>query len=481
MNAIRHELDYAPEVVGVESDWYKRDDEGNVISLDEYGRPIPYDPFWVEARKNANGKQYDCLSDGTLVGACIGGSSASICAGIFPGHEDGCLENTFNSKLSLYHALRNEEPKYKVEDSHKETIFQIGHDFENAVSLAGIREINQTYFSEKGLKGWLVNDTRMFRCGVLNEAGNLRFPHAISDLDRLIYVYPKDVIPKMDDNDWLVNNPPVEKYGFEIKTTRRFSNGYGHWEKSTENPIGVPENYQVQTHHYMAVNNLDGFFVAVQAYSMLPQDLLVRFVPRDINLEIRILENEETFIQNALNGIEPSALSDIPLKRFDTMAQYTEAFEEVKKTEGFLLEGDESIKAVYKIVDIDEQIAAIEESSKKQIASLTNERKLLEATLFDSFSEDNKSYAYLKGTKDNTAGCFFIRQNHKKGRAVTNIDALEKENPSLAALCVKKSAVLSGLTAAQKEEIKKYQSTPIKAEIETSISFVADKPMKKEA
>jgi len=479
MNEIRHELDYAPEVVGVESDWYKKDENGNIISLNNYGRPIPYDPFWVEARKNANGKQYDCLSDGTLVGACIGGSAASICAGIFDGHENGCMENTFNSKLSLYYAIRNEDPTYPIEDPNKKTIFQIGHDFEDAIALAGIREINETVFNPMGLKGWLVNDTRMFRCGVKDDNGKLRYPHAISDLDRLIYVYPSDITPHLDNEDWIANNPPFEKYGFEIKSTRRFSEDYGKWAKTETNPVGVPENYQVQTHHYMGVNNLDGFFVAVQSYSMLPQDLLVRFVPRDIALEVRILNNEEEFIQNALQGIKPSAESDVPLKRFETESQYTPAFEEVKKTEGFKIEDDETIRSIYKIVDIDEQIATIKAAADEQINALSDERKLLEANLFDVFGSENKSYAYLQGTKDETDGCFFIRQNHKVGRAVTDIETLEKENPVLASKCVKKSAVLTGLTASQKEELKKYQSSPIRAEIETKISFVPNK--KKEA
>ena len=136
-------------------------------------------------------------------------------------------------------------------------------------------------------------------------------------------------------------------------------------------------------------------------------------------------------------------------------------------------------KYSYKIVDIDEQIATIKAAADEQINALNDERKLLEANLFDVFGSENKSYAYLQGTKDETDGCFFIRQNHKVGRAVTDIETLEKENPVLASKCVKKSAVLTGLTASQKEELKKYQSSPIRAEIETKISFVPNK--KKEA
>lgn len=474
----KHELDFAPDVVGTEEDWYLRDDNGLIISRDAYGKPIPHDPLWVAARKNANGHQYEVLENGALVGACIGGSAASICAGIFPGHEDGCRENTFNSKLSLYYELREEEALFKAEDVGKEIIFKIGHDYEDGVARTVITEINEHYLNPRGLVGWLVNDTRMFRCGVLDENGNLKYPHAIGDMDRKIVCYPKDIIPFLDDENWMNENPPVETYGLEIKTSRNTPRDAKKWSITSDNPNGAPENYQVQCHHYMAVCNIDGFFLAVQSYSMHPSDMLVRFIPRDITLETRILDAEERFVQNSIAGIKPTAEEDVIEKRLVTEGQFLPEVNEVERTAGFEL--DEAFAStIFKMASIDSQLANIKKDYEAAAKMLEAERNILSADLISVFQTENKSYGYLKGEFNGEQGMFFIHQNHKKGRAVTDIELLEQNNPVLAAKCVKKSAAATGLTKAEKEELAKYQSIQIKDEIETKINFSSNASFEK--
>ena len=469
----RHELDFEPIKVGDVEDWYRKDEEGNILSVDEYGNPCQEDSNWVKARKDANGQQLDCKEDGSIVGACIGGSSASIVAGIFPGHENGCRENTFNSKLSLYHQLRGEKPLYEEKDPNKENIFYIGHTYEDAVARAAIKRINETQLYKQGLMGFLVNDTAMYRCGVRNEKGVLMYPHAIADMDRLIYVYPSDEVTKLYDKEWVKNNPPLYIYGLEIKTTSAFLGGNPHWTRSDENFVGAPENYQVQTHHYMAVCNIDGFFIAVQTQDMNPYNLLIRFVERDIEIEKRILDNEELFVRNALQGIEPKEEDDVATKYQTTKAAYTPIFASVENVEeAFTLTG-ELQQVVFDIVDIDEEISKL----KKQIKELETKSTELGTKLYSTFEAENKSMAIIPGE----GGHLEITCNHKLGRAITDIEALEKENPELAKACVQKSVLVSELDLAQREELAKYQSTPISPEMTVKVKFKKDKPAKKPA
>jgi hypothetical protein len=468
---MRHELDFAPIKVGDVSDWYAYDNEGNITSLDEYGNPAQDDAKWVEARKTANGLQLDCKEDGSIVGACIGGSSASIVAGIFEGHENGCRENTFNSKLSLYHELRGEKPLYENKDPLKKNLFYIGHTFEDAVGRSAIKRINETILKDDGLVGYLKNDTAMYRCGVKNEKGVLKYPHAIADLDRMIVVYPINTVVKLNDSEWVKNNPPLFTYGLEIKTTTQFLGGNPHWTIGGENYVGAPENYQVQTHHYMGVCNIDGFFIAVQNQDMSPYNLLIRFVERDIEIEKRILDNEETFIQNALKGIAPTEDEDVASKYQKTKAAFTPIFSNVSKAEDAFIMPEDLQDVVYEIVSVDDEISAL----KKQIKALEAKSTDLGTKLYSCFEAENKSLAIIPGDEGNLE----ISCNHKVGRSVTDIELLEKENPKLAALCVQKSVVVGELDLAQKEELSKYQSTPISPEMVVKVKFKKAKKEKK--
>lgn len=469
-------MNYSPIVVGEPEDWMRKDENGEYIDRDAYGNPIPYDPYWVAARRNANGHRFDMTNDGRVVGACVGGSAASEIVGLFEGHEHGCKENTFNPRLHTYYSIRNEDGLYEDEDKKKEEIFFVGHIYEDAIAQASLPIIQKEFLDSMNLKGYLVNDARMFQCGVEDEDGNLAFPHAIADMDRLIYCYLPDTKVNLDDKEWVKNNPPVMIFGDEIKSTRKLVERDGNlvekWRITEDNPVGAPENYQVQTHHYMAVGNLDGFFICCQAYSMLPSEMVVRYVPRDKVFEERLLREEEMFIQNALDGIMPTPNEDVSSKWLKEFGLHSTPHDEVKKEEGFELDKNYHTVAL-KMLSVDEEIARIKKEKDKQIDSLMEVRTACEAQLAPVFADEKKSYSYFKGDLNGVKGRLYIRQNHKKARSPKlDIEGFKEKFPELAAKCVKESVVKTGLNKLEKEKIAMFEEVVYKPDIETSISFV---------
>lgn len=402
---MKNVLDFPTIPVGKESDWYATDSTGALLK-DVKGKPFVENTKWVAARKNANGHQPD--------GMCIGGSAAAAVAGIFPGHEDGCRNNSFKSKYDLYCELKG-IPR-EIPEPDKSEIFQIGHQYEEAVAEEAANYLQESFFGPKGLHCFYVNDTRMFLCGVKDEEGNLRFPHAIADLDRILLVYD-------------AKNNLVGTYGLEIKTTRELKEK---WTVTTENPLGVPEQYQVQTHHYMGVCNIDGFFIACKPYK-LDEDIVVRYIPRDVELEERILTYEEDFIKDVKAGIIPDEDSEDPKKRSIAEAAYWKKTFDGEKLS--LPESALDIVDEYKLAS-----ATVEKLSEE--ASVLNER-LHKAREFKT-SVENKFLKYFRGTERAcgtiplgdgtfcTVWCDTKKKRAGRGFALTyDLERMKKENPDL--------------------------------------------------
>ena len=357
---MKHKLDYPTIPVGQISDWYATDEKGNLLK-DVKGKPYQDDNKWKAARRTANGHQPD--------GLCIGGSAAAAIAGIFPGKDDGCMENAFKSKYDLYCELKG--IKRTIPEADKSDIYRIGHQYEEAVAEEAAGYLNETFFAPKGLHCIYVNDTRMFLCGVKNEDNSLRFPHAIADLDRILLVY--------DEKETLVGS-----YGLEIKTTREFKEK---WTVTKENPLGVPEQYQVQTHHYMGVCNINGFFIACKSYR-LDEDIVVRYVPRDVDLEERILMNEEKFIQEVIAGNIPEVDNEVPEKRSSAEASYWK-----KPFDG------EKLSLPEESLDIVEEYEIANASYNKLVKEMAEMKEKLQSALSYRISVENKFLKYFRGTE----------------------------------------------------------------------------------
>ena len=276
-------------------------------------------------RRTGNGTMVDCRDDGRRVGACVGGSNVSIVAGLLKSHLNGCERNTFNGRTSLYHQIRGDEKTFDSKDSadkaDSETLFAIGHAYEDSIAQMAIEEINKNYCNEKfglkGLKGYLVDDQKMYQCGARDEDGFLFAPHCIANGDRFIYFYPADLLVKLDDSEWIEENPPVVKLNMEIKSKAMapdenktikelMEEVLADFTPSKYHPLAFPENYGIQCQFYNGVFNVPGTFLCCQAVNMNPKNMIIRYIPRDNSVIERIFSNAELFIEDSLNGKEPS-------------------------------------------------------------------------------------------------------------------------------------------------------------------------------
>lgn len=446
-----------PNVVGEPSDWFQYDEKGNVVSRDAYGQPTVDMDLWAKARSTANGaiQKAVVLDTGKIVGGCIGASDASVHSGIFPGHENGCRENTFNSKLALFHRIREDEKVVEENDDSKEKIFAIGHDYEDAAAIRCLRVINEK-LKTKHLRGWLVNDERMYQCGAKDEFGELLYPHLIADVDRLIYVYPIDKIPELN-GEWIAENPPEYVFGYELKTTRQLT---AKWEVTDENPAGVPENYQVQVHQYMAILGLDGFYIGVIPYYM-DADPVTRFIPQNEEIEKRILENGERFVENAILGKEPKPEEDDPEKRLKTVAEY-----EPDKSGKF--DATALSPFIEKVKALQEEKKALDAKVRKESKAIDSEiAKVISENIVPAFQENDASIGIVNGEVS-------VSLLHKTGRSPkTNIDALKEKNPELAKAVLRETLLpMSKLKAAEREALKQFQTPDIKPELELKITNI---------
>jgi predicted phage-related endonuclease len=443
-----------PVIVGEPEDWYRMEGQ-EITSRDSYGNPVVDMDIWAKARATANGHiPMSVVEDtGRIVGGCIGASDASVHSGIFKGHENGCRENTFNSKLFLYHKIREDQVVAEENDDGKEKIFAIGHDFEDAAAIRCLRVINEK-LKTKHLRGWLVNDERMYQCGATDEDGNLKYPHLIADTDRIIYVYPVNVIPDLTSTEWVAENPPEAIFGYELKTTRMLTSK---WEISEKNPLGVPENYQVQVHQYMGILGFDGYFIGCIPYYM-DADPVVRYVPQDEAIERRVLENGEAFVQNAIRGIAPEPSADDPEKRLKAVALYE------SDKEG---EFDATALAPYieKIKELQDKKKALDSENRKNTSGIDAEiAKIISENLLPVFEKENAKTGIVGGEA--------VTLQHKMGRSPkTDIEALKKNNPELASAVLRETLLpMSKLKAAEKAALKEFQTPDIKPELELKIA-----------
>lgn len=423
----RHENDYPTIVVGKPSDWILHNPDGTPV-LDVHKQPAFDNDAWVAARKTANGHQPD--------GMCIGGSAASTVAGTRPGHENGCLEDTFKGQLRLYKEMRGENPI--VEQEAPEELFRIGHAFEDAVATVAAENLNRDVFGPKGQVAYLINDGRMFRCGILDENGELKYPHAIADMDRILEVHDKKT------------GQIVALYGLEIKTANLGMTKTAHWTISKDNPLGVPEKYEVQCRHYMGVVNIDGFFIAVQEHSMKPSELLIRFIPRDIPLETQILDNEEAFVQRVLSGDEPQPWEDDPDKYMEALAVYSEGRQHNEDAFEFPAEAEEIIE---RYLYAERRCEELSEEYEKKAKPYQKEKSTAEAELSIYFEKDKKEYGTMALTDGRQV---FVRQEMALGRDSYDVDAVEKDLPEIAERCIKKTIAKTGLRKADKVALEPY-------------------------
>ena len=418
-----------PIVVGKPEDWYAKNDEGEIISKDAYGKNTFDSKIWASKRRTGNDTMIDCRDDGVMVGACVGGSNVSIVAGLLKNHLNGCERNTFNGRNSFFHQIRCDEKTFDSKDEadkrDSETLFAVGHAYEDSIAQMALETINTNYCNDKfgltGLKGYLVDDQRMFQCGAVDEDGVLFAPHCMANGDRFIYFYPKNTIVNMDDEQWVIDNPPVKILNMEIKTKAMapdenktikelMEEVLAEFTTSKYHPLPYPENYGIQCQFYNGIFNVPGTFLCCQAVNMNPKNMIIRYIPRDNKVIERIFGNAEKFISDSLEGKAPS-LNDggAPDKELKERKEYID----IKKKDTTETPVDISSMRSYieEYVQTQALLTAINKKTKEEVRPLAKRLSELEAFICEGMDSANATVGetpldYGKGRVTYTANTF---------------------------------------------------------------------------
>lgn len=208
---------------------------------------------WLSVRASVNG------------GFRIGGSDCSV---VYTPYAGSICCNPWKTKLELYKELRK-EPIVLPKEVNQEACDN-GHKYE--------REIAEKFCQQKGFT--LVEDNAMYQ-----------------SVEHLFM---------MADFDFLVDTPDG-RFGLEIKWTDA-----SQWKKLNNIRDGIaPPNYEAQMRHYMAVSGLPGWWLAMGSCqgNVNPDvitDVQSMLLMRDLDEELRLIEAEETFIEDTKIGELPT-------------------------------------------------------------------------------------------------------------------------------------------------------------------------------
>ena len=249
----------------------------------------------------------------------------------------------------------------------------------------GIRKVLNKSFE------WKPN--MMYRCGLRNPDGSLKYPFAVVNTDGFLKVNGKSVILEC-------------KTTQDRKTIEEFKKGI------------CPKKYEAQCRHSMAVMNMDAVYI-VCCWGWTLNDMAVVCVERDMALEEEIMEKERKFVEAVEFGFEPDLTDQEPklLNRF-RLKQYGEP----KKDSSPIELPDECRDAILKGMLADEEVKqcekALEEALKKQAEVLS--------AIYPYYQDAD--YASYRLNDDEVIG---IKLKVSKTRAIFDEEKFKNEEPAI--------------------------------------------------
>jgi len=199
-------------------------------------------------------------------GVSLGGSDISTIFGL----------NPWKSPQELFDQKCGIKPELAVERNSSQK--EAGHVLEEAVAVF-TKEWFKTF--EPQLSVAVLNDSYMYQCGKKGADGNLLYPFAVADLDRII----------------IING---HKGVLECKTTSmRNKKAIACWKAGI-----IPAYYETQICHYMAVMNLQ-FAVIACMWGFTINDMAVIICRRDCEKERIMMELEKDFVSHVLSKTTP--------------------------------------------------------------------------------------------------------------------------------------------------------------------------------
>ena len=361
----------------------------------------------------------------------LGGSDTGKALGI----------SRFVSAQELYDAKVGNAPEVKVNDDSKKWIFTAGHAFEE-----GVAKLTKLYWEQKGYSVKIDNDTGMYQCGTRDKNGELRYPFAVGNLDRVITVNGKKGV-------------------LEIKTTSFNA------EKITKLRNGeIYPEYLTQIRYYMAITNYD-FAVISVCWGSGPQDFVSIVIHRDLDTENELMESMRDFWLLIEEGGKRKIPDGTPSLLLSYLKRY---YGDVDETAP-MADMDGEKDSVGKILALNEEISSL----KAQIKALESQKSEIYNDWMRLFEKSGESVVILD---DGRRIC--VKRTPGYNADILDEDKLKKEKPDIYQKFLKETFDCASFKAEYKEIYSQYlfpkTINPESKKDAFSLKVLRDKPLKKQ-
>lgn len=354
---------------------------------------------------------------------------------------DGQKGSNYKCALELFHQKIGLEPE--LADDQDDYILWNGHNAEEPIAQKFLRAYKKEHPTDDIE---MYNDTHMYQCGQKDAQGNLKYPFALGDFDRIIEINGVRGI-------------------LEIKSTFFSAKDYGLWEKGI-----VPLKYFVQVIYYMAIANLSYAYIACdKGYG--EQDLTYIYIERNFELEDDLMKMVKEFVELVESGKEPDVSEQNKTLLFRYYCRLSGNFD-AKKAGTVQLPEAEYADLLYELYDLQERMA-------ENAAYMEQYKKMRDDKLSQIIGAYGKSSAAFCPLSDGRT--IVLKLGIRKKTASIDQDRLKEENPELfRAYCTKfdetlfkkeqkgiaeqymKAPTISGESTFGKFDVKIVESTQLK-------------------
>lgn len=311
----------------------------------------------------------------------------------------------WTSSLELYHKKIGVSPV--VEKKKNQDILDSGHMLEPYVAHMFKRYmVEKLGYKESEVE--MIEDNNMYQSGEIEvdeegfevydeETGEvkLRYPFAVGNFDGRCKVKKKMA-------------------GWEAKTTSsRNYDTIKNWQAGI-----VPEYYELQCRYYMAIANLDEWWITC-VWGFTINEVAVICIKRDLEIEETIMETVKEFANCCLTKTEP----DITDCKAELINDYYNRLYGLRETSAPVVEldPDEYGDVVKEALQLDELIVAREKAYHDAEAR----REEVYKKLYNVYGESSCGSCLIDGN------LYYITLSQPTTRATLDLERLQKEEPAL--------------------------------------------------
>lgn len=305
---------------------------------------------------------------------------------------EGQHGSNYKTALQLFHEKTGVEPEIK--EKQDDYILFNGHNLEEAVAQKFIRMYRKNHPDDEIE---MKNDTHIYQCGIREQKGNLKYPFALGNFDRIIEVNGLKGI-------------------LEIKTTFRNADGYELWDQGI-----VPLKYMVQVLYYLAIANLSFAYIACDK-GFGEDDLTYIYIERNLSVEDDLMEMVKKFVECVENQVEPDVSEQDVDKLLAYRARVIGSYDPKKVGPTQFPESYADI--LLRLKEINEK----RDFLKKEDETLKKEASTLLAQIIEPYGKS--SCAYCKISENKTLRLTMNPRVNESRRGI-DTEKLKKEDPEL--------------------------------------------------